>query len=45
MDEYLSREFIENYESADIILTLLFAFIDFIMIIICKKILQNKIII
>lgn len=32
MEEYLDREFIENYESADIILTLLFAFVDIIII-------------
>ena len=32
MDEYLDRDFIENYENADIILTLLFAFVDIIII-------------
>ena len=32
MEVYLEREFIENYESADIILTLLFAFVDLIII-------------
>lgn len=32
MDNYLSPDFLENYESADVILTLLFAFVDFIIL-------------
>lgn len=32
MDEYIERQFIENYENADIILTLLFAIVDIIII-------------
>ena len=42
MDEYLSREFIENYENADIILTLLFAFIDFIILLFSLINLKSK---
>lgn len=33
MESYISREFLENYEGADIILSILFAVIDFIIII------------
>ena len=42
MDDYLYGEFIENYESADIILTLLFALIDFIILLVSLFNLKSK---
>jgi hypothetical protein len=42
MDEYHTQEFNQNYENAEIILTLLFAFIDFITIIFSLLNLKSK---
>ena len=42
MDDYLYGEFIENYESADIILTLIFALIDFIILLVSLFNLQSQ---
>ena len=42
MDEHLNHEFKQNYENAEIILTLFFAFIDFIIIIFSLFNLKSK---
>ena len=42
MDDYLYGEFIENYENADIILTLIFALIDFIILLVSLFNLKSK---